>query len=123
MIQLLMNWLVASLAVGITAYLLPGVVVTDFFAALVTALVLGIINATLRPLIILFTLPLNILTLGLFTFVINAALVLLVGRIVPGFEVAGFWWAVLFSLVLMIVNAGMHLLSRRGPAEQNEWNA
>lgn len=117
MIQLLMNWLVAALAVGITAYLLPGVVVTGFFAALVTALVLGIINATLRPLIILLTLPLNILTLGLFTFVINAALVLLVGRIVPGFEVAGFWWAVLFSLVLMIVNAGMHILSKRGPVK------
>lgn len=117
MVQLLMNWLVASLAVGITAYLLPGVVVTGFFAALVTALVLGIINATLRPLIILFTLPLNILTLGLFTFVINAALVLLVGKIVPGFEVAGFWWAVLFSLVLMVVNAGMHVISKRGPVE------
>ena len=117
MFQLLMNWLVAALAVGITAYLLPGVVVTGFFAALVTSLVLGVINATLRPLIILFTLPLNILTLGLFTFVINAGLVLLVGKIVSGFEVAGFWWAVLFSLVLMIVNAGMHVISKRGPVE------
>lgn len=113
MIKLLMNWLVASLAIGITAYLLPGVIVTGFFAALVTALVLGIINATLRPFILMLTLPLNILTLGLFTFVINAALVLLVGKIVPGFAVAGFWWAVLFSLVLMIVNAGMHIISKR----------
>jgi len=116
MLNLLVNWLVATIAVWITAYLLPGVILTGFAAALVTALVLGVINAFLKPLVIILTLPLNILTLGLLTFVINAALVLLTGAIVPGFDVVNFWWALLFSLVLTIVNAGLFALSRRGPA-------
>ena len=116
MTNLLINWLVATVAVWITAYLLPGVVLTGFAAALVTALVLGIINAFLKPLIIIFTLPLNILTLGLLTFVINAILVLLTSVIVPGFSVINFWWALLFSLVLSLVNAGLLALSRRSLA-------
>lgn len=100
----LLNWLVSAAAVGITAYLLPGISLSGFFAALVTALILGLINAFIRPVLILLTLPLNILTLGLLTFVINALLVLLTAAIVPGFMVAGFWWALLFSLVLTLIN-------------------
>jgi len=92
------------LAIIITAYLLPGVKLTGFFAALVTALILGLINAFIRPVLILLTLPLNILTLGLFTLVINALLIMLAAAIVPGFAVQGFWWALLFGLVLAIVN-------------------
>jgi len=114
--DLLINWLVATLAIVITAYILPGVVVAGFFAALVTALVLGIINAFFRPLLILLTLPINILTLGLLTFVINAGLVMLTDLIVPGFEVRNFWWALLFSLVLALVNAGFHMMSHSRPA-------
>lgn len=116
MLDLLINWLIATLAVAITAYLLPGVLLTGFFATLVTALVLGVINAFLKPLIIVLTLPVNILTLGLLTFVINAALVMLTSAIVPGFSVSNFWWALLFSLVLSMVNAGFFALSKRGPA-------
>jgi putative membrane protein len=101
---ILLHWLVSGLAVIITAYLLPGVRVTGFFAALVTALILGLINAFIRPLLILLTLPLNILTLGLFTLVINALLIMLAATIVPGFAVQGFWWALLFGVVLAIVN-------------------
>ena len=71
---------------------------------LVTALVLGLINAFFKPLLLLITLPLNILTLGLLTFVINALLIMLTSALVPGFYVAGFWWALLFSLVLAVVN-------------------
>ncbi|RQW76734.1 MAG: phage holin family protein, partial [Geobacter sp.] len=83
---------------------LPGVRLSGFLAALLTALVLGLINAVLKPLLLLLTLPLNILTLGLLTFVINALLIMLTSALVPGFNVAGFWWALLFSLVLAIVN-------------------
>jgi putative membrane protein len=101
---ILLHWLVSGLAVIITAYLLPGVRVTGFFAALVTALILGLINAFIRPLLILLTLPLNILTLGLFTLVINALLIMLAAAIVPGFSVQGFWWALLFGLVLAIIS-------------------
>lgn len=100
----LIQWVVSSLAIIITAYLLPGVAIEGFLAALVTALVLGLINAILRPILILLTLPLNILTLGLFTLVINTLLIILAATIVPGFAVQGFWWALLFGVVLAIVN-------------------
>jgi putative membrane protein len=100
----LIQWVVSGLAIIITAYLLPGVAIEGFLAALVTALVLGLINAVLRPILILLTLPLNILTLGLFSLVINALLIMLASTIVPGFAVQGFWWALLFGVVLAIVN-------------------
>ncbi|NJC87282.1 MAG: phage holin family protein [Desulfuromonas sp.] len=100
----LIQWVVSGLAIIITAYLLPGVAVGGFLAALVTALILGLINAIIRPILILLTLPLNILTLGLFTLVINALLIMLAAAIVPGFAVRGFWWAFLFGIVLAIVN-------------------
>ena len=101
--MLLLKWLIMTLSVGITAYLIPGIAVSGFFSALLVALFLGIINTLVRPFLILITLPINILTLGLFTFVINAVLVLLASKVVHGFEVKGFWWAMLFSIVLSIV--------------------
>ena len=100
----LFHWLIRALAIVITAYLLPGVRLSGFFAALVTALVLGLVNTFIKPLLLLLTLPLNILTLGLLTFVINAMLLLLTSALVPGFAVSGFWWALLFSMVLSIIN-------------------
>jgi putative membrane protein len=100
----LIHWLIRAVAIIITAYLLPGVRLSGFAAALVTAAVLGLVNLLIRPLLLLLTLPLNILTLGLFTFVINALLILLTSAIVPGFTVTGFGWALLFSLVLSIIN-------------------
>jgi putative membrane protein len=99
-----LRWLVATICVGIAAYILPGVKVDSVAAAIIVALVLGFINGFIRPIILLLTLPLNILTLGLFTFVINALLVELTALIVPGFHVAGFWYALLFSLVLSILS-------------------
>jgi putative membrane protein len=100
----LLNWLIYTLAIIITAYILPGVEVEGIFAALVAALVLGLINAALKPIIFIITLPINILTLGLFTLVINALLVMLADLIVPGFSVSSFLWALLFSVILSIVN-------------------
>jgi putative membrane protein len=100
----IVSWLVSALAIAVTAYLLPGVKLSGFFAALVTATVLGLINAVIKPLLLLLTLPINIITLGLFTLVINAVLIMLTSAIVPGFYVSGFWHALLFSLVLVLVN-------------------
>jgi putative membrane protein len=100
---LLVKWLVMTLSVGIAAYLMPGITVSGFFSALWVALFLGIVNALVRPFLILITLPITILTLGLFTFVINAALVLLASGVVRGFEVRGFWTAMLFSIVLSVI--------------------
>ena len=92
----------------ITAYVLPGVAVADFWTAIVVAVVLGVVNGVIKPIILVLTLPINIVTLGLFTLVINAGLVLLVSNFVPGFAVSGFWWALLFGLVLSLVNSVLH---------------
>ena len=75
-----------------------------FFAALAAAFILGVINITIKPLLILLTLPVTILTLGLFTFVINALMIMLSAQFVPGFGVDSFWWALLFSIILSIIN-------------------
>jgi putative membrane protein len=105
---ILVNWLVTTLAVLIAAYLLPGVIVRNFFAGLLTALVLGLVNAILKPILVILTLPLTVVTLGLFILVINALLVLLTSAIVTGFEVRSFWWALLFSLLFSIVSLILH---------------
>jgi putative membrane protein len=102
--NLILKWLVSTVAVMLTSYLLPGVTLTGFWAALWTALFLGLVNAFIKPLLVLLTLPINILTLGLFTFVINAALILLASSVVDGFSVKGFWVALLFSIILSLFN-------------------
>jgi len=101
--NILINWLVMAIAVIVSAYILPGVTLSGFGAALLVALVLGLLNIFIKPLLLILTLPINILTLGLFTLVINAAIILMASAIVPGFKVAGFWYAMLFGIVLSIV--------------------
>ena len=92
-----------SLAILIVAYLLPGVGVESALSAIGLAIVLSLLNAFVKPLLVLLTLPITVVTLGLFLIVINACLILLAAKIVPGFSVNGFWWAVLFSIILSIV--------------------
>ncbi|KKT25190.1 MAG: hypothetical protein UW07_C0001G0022 [Candidatus Nomurabacteria bacterium GW2011_GWF2_43_8] len=100
----LIHFIVSALAILVTAYILPGVHVDGIVAALVLAVVLGVINTILRPILVFLTLPLTIVTLGLFILVINGLLVMLASYIVPGFTVASFWWALLFGIVLAIVS-------------------
>ncbi len=102
---ILLHWLIVTLAIMVSAYLLPGVKVAGFIPALAAAVVLGLLNLILKPILIFLTLPINILTLGLFTLVINAAIVMLATKIVPGFTVENWWWAILFGIVLALVNA------------------
>jgi putative membrane protein len=102
--HILLKWFIMTLSIIISAYLIPGVQVKGFFPALWVALFLGVVNVVLRPFLILITLPINILTLGLFTFVINAGFILLASAVVQGFFVTGFWTAMLFSVVLSIIN-------------------
>lgn len=106
--DIIVNVIVNALAVIVASYIIPGVSVAGFMDAVVASIVLGIVNLFIRPLILLFTLPLNILTLGLFTLVVNAFMVLIVARIVPGFNVSGLLSALLFSLALSLVNAVIH---------------
>lgn len=108
---ILINWILSGLAVFAAAYFLPGVHVTNFTAALIAALVIGIFNAILKPILIILTLPITILTLGLFTFVINALLIILADQIVSGFSVDGFFWALVLSLVLSIINYFLHSIN------------
>jgi putative membrane protein len=109
MIKLLVVWLINALALIAVAYLLPGIAVSSFGAALVAALVLGLVNAFVRPILVLLTLPVTILTLGLFIFVLNGLLFWMVGTWLEGFAVAGFWsgvfGAILFSLVSWLLSA------------------
>lgn len=102
--NIIIHWFIATAALVVSAFLIPGVHVGGFLSALAAAVVLGFLNTFIKPLLLLLTLPINILTLGLFTIVINAALILLASVVVPGFRVDGFWWAVLFSIVLALVN-------------------
>ena len=101
--KLFFHWFVATIAILVTAYLVPGVTVT-LTGAIIAAVVLGILNLFIKPILFILTLPITILTLGLFSLVINALLVWLAGSIVPGFVVTGFWWALLFAVILSVVN-------------------
>jgi putative membrane protein len=109
--QILINLLLSGLAVVISAYVLPGVHVDSFLTAIIVAVVLGFANAVLKPILILLTLPITILTLGLFALVINAVLVLMVSSIIPGFVVDGFVWALIFSIILSAVNSFLNKFS------------
>lgn len=115
--RLLAVWLVNALALIAVAYLMPNISVASFWTALVAALVLGLVNAVVRPVLVLLTLPATILTLGLFIFVLNGLLFWMVGSFIEGFHVAGFWagffGAIVFSLISWILSA---LLLRDEPA-------
>ena len=100
----IVRWVVNALAVMLAAYLVPGVSVRDFWSALIAAVVIGLVNAIVRPLAIILTLPINIITLGLFTLVINALMFWLASSIVPGFHVDGFWPAFGGALVFWAVS-------------------
>jgi putative membrane protein len=96
---------VAGLSVIITAYILPGISVADYFTGIVIAALLALLNLTIKPILIFLTIPITVFTLGLFLLVINALMVLLAAEIIPGFLVDGFWWAVLFSIILSLINS------------------
>lgn len=101
---LFVRWLMLTVAIMAAAYLLPGITVDGVFSAFFAAATLGILNALLRPLLLLLTLPLNILTLGLFTFVINALMLMMASGVIPGFHIAGFWSAVFGSLIIGVIS-------------------
>lgn len=101
----LLNIVLSTIAVFVTGYILPGVKMSSFWVALVVAVVLGLLNSFIRPILLLLTLPINILTLGLFTFVIMGFMVWLTTLIIPGFEVTNFWWCILFAVVMAVINS------------------
>lgn len=106
-----MNWIVKllinALLVLVIAYLLPGVEVTSFWSALVVAIVLAILNVIIKPILIIITIPITIMTLGLFLLVINALIIQMADGLVRGFQVDSFWWALLFSLIMSLFNSAL----------------
>ena len=113
MVRLLVVWLVNTAALVAVAYLMPSVSIASLPAALVGALVLGLVNAVIRPVLVLLTLPVTVLTLGLFIFVINGLLFWAVGSFVEGFHVGGFWSGVLGAIVFSVISWALSALVLR----------
>lgn len=101
---LVVRWLILTAAIMVTSYFMEGIHVSGFFSALLAAAILGVLNVFFRPILILLTLPISILTLGLFTFIINALLLMMVSGVISGFVVEGFWSALFGSLLISIVS-------------------
>jgi putative membrane protein len=104
MAGILVRWLILTAAILAAAYLVNGIVVSGFWAAFFAAAILSILNVFFKPLLIILTLPVNILTLGLFTFVINAVLLKIASALIPGFDIHGFWPAVFGAIIISVVN-------------------
>ena len=98
------RWLILTFSIIVTSYLLDGIHVSGFISAFFAAAILSILNAFFRPILLILTLPINILSLGFFTFVINALMLLMASGVIPGFNVSGFWSAVFGSLLISIVS-------------------
>lgn len=104
--DLLVTLLVNSVGIFVIGYLLKGVELKSFFTAVVVAVVLGLVNFFIKPVILFLSLPLTILTFGLFILVINAIMLMLVDAMVDDFKIKNFWWALLFGLILSVLNLG-----------------
>jgi putative membrane protein len=113
-LRLLLGWAINAGVLLLLPYIVPAVHVRDLGAALLVAIVLGLLNAVLRPILIVLTLPITVLTLGFFIFIVNGLMFWLAAQILPGFEVVGFWWAVLAAAVFSIASWAVSsvLLSR-----------
>lgn len=102
--NILLRMLISGIAVILTSWLLPGVYIESSLSALIVAIVLAVLNSILKPILVVLTIPVTIITFGLFLLVINAIIILIASSIVPGFIVEGFWWALIFSIILSFIS-------------------
>ena len=107
---MLLKWLALALAIMFTGWVIPGITVSSFGTALIASVVIALVNLFIKPILVFLTLPINILTLGIFILVINALLFMFVAYLVPGVEVDGFWSAFLGALILSILSIGISWL-------------
>lgn len=107
---LILVWILNAVALLVVAYLLPGITVASFGSALIAALVLGLLNMLVKPVLVLLTLPITIVTLGLFLIILNALLFWFAGSILKGFQVNGFWWAVIGAILYSIISGLLSML-------------
>src|SRR6185295_10978338 len=105
--------IVSALAVVVSSYLLPGVHIDGVLTAILVAAVLAFLNAIIKPILVFLTIPITLVNFGLFLLVINALIILFAAKLVPGFQVSNFWWALLFSMVLSLVTAVFESLANR----------
>jgi len=110
--RLISYLVINSVAILVAASILPGVDVDSYITVIILAIVLGVINTFIKPIVMLFTLPITLLTLGLFSFVVNALFVLLADYLITGFEVSNFLWAIFFSLVVSLISSFLSKLAR-----------
>lgn len=110
MINIIVRWILSALALYIVARLLPGFHLTDFGSAMVAVIIIALVNALIKPILFLLTLPITILTLGLFSLILNAFMLMLAGALTPGFKVDGFWTALVGSILLSVVTTILHSL-------------
>lgn len=103
--NLIIRLLINALIILGLAWALPGIHVTTFWTALVVAVILALLNIFIRPILVILTIPITIVTLGLFLFIINALIIMLAGYMIDGFTVDGFWWALLFSILMTVLNS------------------
>jgi len=108
---MILKWILFALAVMFTAWIVPGISVAGLGSALIVVVIMALINIFIRPLLVFITLPINFLTLGLFTFVINALLLMLAGYIAPGFQVEGFMSALIGSLILSLIGLVINMVN------------
>ena len=111
--------LITSVAIMLAGYLLPGIHVNTFWTALLVALVLSFLNLFLKPLMVLLTIPFTIVTFGLFLLVINALIIMIAGAWVKGFVVDGFWWAMIFSILLSVISSILEKIVRHDETTRN----
>jgi len=104
-VKFILNILVSAVAVLITAWLLPGVEITDFMSALLVAVVLAFLNNVVKPILTILTIPITFFTLGFFLLILNAIMIIIASKLIPEFKVDSFWWAFLFSLILSLVTS------------------
>jgi putative membrane protein len=115
--RFLVHWLTTTLALAVAVWILPGLRVSDWWVLFIAALVLGLVNAIVRPILVILTLPITILTLGLFYLLVNGVAFALAAWVVPGFDVGGFWWAVLGALVVGLISWFIGMFTRE-PARE-----
>jgi putative membrane protein len=108
--MLLVVWILNAVALLAVAYVLPGIVISSFWSAMLAAVVLGLLNTLVKPLLILLTLPITIVTMGLFLLVLNALVFWLAGSLFKGFQVEGFWWAVAGAILFSVISSLFSML-------------
>jgi putative membrane protein len=111
--KFLLRLIISTLAVCLTAYLLPGVEVANITTAVIVAAVLTLLNTFLKPVLVVLTIPVTVVTLGIFLLIINAGMVILTSRLVPGFVISGFWSAFFFSIILSLITSFLESIDRK----------